>query len=107
MKINLSLQSRSGKYEAYAVYDGKTVVVKNGHINPSFAVSIRGGKLSKAYRNNQEHVSSSFEIIKECSFKSPSTAAQFVTGRSVDGYNAWKVEGGQRLGDYLKEKNLR
>ena len=52
-------------------------------------------------------VDSERNIISDCVFSSPSTAAQFVSGRSVSGYKAWKVDGKKNLGDYLKEKGLR
>lgn len=108
MEIKMGISNKSGKFNAKAVYDGKSVVVKKGgFVNQNFAESIRGGKLSKQYRADRNYVSESFEILNDCTFKSPSTAAQFVTGRSVDGYNAWKVEDGKTLGEYLKEKGLR
>ena len=46
-------------------------------------------------------------IIKECVFTSPSTAAQFVTGRSTNGYDTWKIEKKKNLGKYLEEHGLR
>ncbi len=108
MEIKMVINNKSGKFYANAVYDGKLVVVKKGGVvNQNFAESIRGGILSKQYRANRNYVSESFEILKDCTFKSPSTAAQFVTGRSVNGYNAWKVEDGKTLGKYLKENGLR
>ena len=108
MKLEITISSKSGKFEARGIYDGKTVIVqKGGHVNPSFAQSIRGGKMSKKYREDKKYVSEHYEIIEDCMFKSPSTAAQFVTGRSVDGYNAWKVGSSQCLGEYLKTKGLR
>ncbi len=108
MKIKIIISNRSGKFYAEGIYDGERVVVKRGgHINPNFAESIRGGKLSRQYRADKKCVSDKYEIVSDCVFKSPSTAAQFVTGRSVDGYNAWKLESGETLGEYLKEKGLR
>ena len=108
MKIEMTLINRGGRFAADGIYDGENVIVKKGgYINPNFATSIRGGKLSRQYRADRNYVSEKFEIVDDCVFKSPSTAAQFVTGRSVDGYNAWKVSSGKSLGEYLKEKGLR
>ena len=108
MKIEMAIINKGGRFSAEGIYDGEKVVVKKGGIiNANFATSIRGGKLSKQYRADRSYVSENFEILEDCVFKSPSTAAQFVTGRSVDGYNAWKVNNGQSLGEYLKEKGLR
>lgn len=108
MMIDITLTNRGGLFAANGVYDGEKVIVKKGgFVNPNFATCIRGGKQSKKYRNDRNYVSVKYEIVKDCVFKSPSTAAQFVTGRSVSGYYAWKVNSGKRLGDYLKDKGLR
>ena len=82
-------------------------VKKGGKINLDFAKHIRGGKSAKNYRDNPEFVDSDGNILKDCDFSSPSTAAQFVTGRSTNGYEAWKVDAKKNLGDYMKEKGLR
>ena len=43
-------------------------------------------------------------VTKDIVFKSCSTAGNFVTGRSTDGFAAWKVEGGQTLREFLSSK---
>ena len=104
----MTLINKSGRYAANGIYDGEKVIVKKGgFVNPDFAASVRGGRLSKQYRADRNYVSEKFEIVNDCVFTSPSTAAQFVTGRSVDGYNAWKVSYSKSLGAYLQEKGLR
>ena len=108
MRIEIYMGKKTGKYYAEGTYEKNSVTVKKGgHINPNFAKSIRGGDTSRGYRENKEYVSSVFEILSDCHFHSPSTAAQFVSGRSVDGYNIWKVYNGQTLGEYLKEQGVR
>jgi hypothetical protein len=108
MKINVVLKPRTGSSFAEGIYDGKTLMVlKGGKISDDFAAHIRGGKIAKTYREDKLFVDENHCIIKECVFSSPSTAAQFVTGRSTNGYEAWKVEFKKSLGDYLKEKGLR
>lgn len=108
MKIKVTLRQRSTEVFAEALYEGETItVLPGGMISKDFADHIRGGKMAKGYRDNPEYVDKSGKIIKKCEFSSPSTAAQFVTGRSTNGYEAWKVEDGKSLGAYLKEKGLR
>ncbi|MBU5465107.1 DUF4357 domain-containing protein [Anaerotignum sp. MSJ-24] len=108
MKIIVNITQRTGIASATAEYDGKVMtVLAGGKINLDFAEHIRGGKLAKAYRENPEYVDKDGNIIKNCEFTSPSTAAQFVTGRSTNGYEAWKVEKKLSLGKYLKDKGLR
>ena len=107
MEIKVSIKPRNGNCHAEAIYDGNQMTVLNGIISSEFAAHVPGGKQSKAYRNNLEYVDKDRKIIKPCVFSSPSTAAQFVTGRSVNGYEAWKVEPKKNLGVYLKENGLR
>lgn len=109
MEIEINIKSRNSRAHAQAIYDGKQVKVKiGGIISESFAEHIKGGKSAKNYRESREYVTAEGNIIKECVFSSPSTAAQFVTGRSTNGYSAWKVEKtGQTLGEYLKEQGIR
>lgn len=108
MKINMTLKQKTGRVNAEAIYQGETVIVlAGGTISEDFAEHIRGGVKAKMYRENKEYVNKDGLIIKNCEFSSPSTAAQFVTGRSINGYASWKVESKKSLGDYLKEKGLR
>ncbi len=108
MKINVVIKNRSESYYANAVYQGNTIVVKaGGRIEKNFASHIQGGKRALKYRNDPAFVDDNGTILKDCTFTSPSTAAQFVSGTSKNGYVAWKLEDGSKLGDYLKEKGLR
>lgn len=107
MKIKLTLTQRGSNVFAEAVYEGETITVLSGKISRDFADHIRGGKKARSFRDDPEYVDKSGNIIKKCIFSSPSTAAQFVTGRSTNGYVAWKVDEKKNLGDYLKEKGLR
>lgn len=108
MEIQVKLAPRNGSCYADGVFDGSVFTVKKGgKINLDFAKHIRGGKSAKSYRDNPDFVDSDGNILKDCDFSSPSTAAQFVTGRSTNGYEAWKVDAKKNLGDFLKEKGLR
>ncbi|MCF0134016.1 MAG: DUF4357 domain-containing protein [Blautia sp.] len=108
MEIKISISSRAGRATAKGIYTGKETIVKvGGTISEDFAEHIQGGKKAKSYRDNLEYVNNNGVIIKDCVFSSPSTAAQFVTGRSTNGYEAWKVDGKKSLGEFLKEEGLR
>ena len=107
MKIFVTLKTRSDSCNATAEYLGESIIVKaGGTISDDFADHIRGGRQAKRYRNDPEYVQNRI-ILKDCVFDSPSTAAQFVTGRSTNGYEAWKVDQKKTLGAYLKEQGLR
>ena len=108
MEINIHFSLRDGSAYANAVYYGdKTIVKAGGKISKNFASYIRGGTLAKSKRNDPSIVDENRNIISDCEFRSPSTAAQFVGGRSFNGYEAWKVEKHKDLGTYLKEKGLK
>ena len=108
MKIKVYLAVRTTEVQAEAIYEGDTItVLPGGTISDDFADYIRGGRSAKTYRENPEYVDGNRKILKGCTFTSPSTAAQFVTGRSKNGYKAWKVDKKTNLGTYLKENGLR
>ena len=108
MNIRVFIKSKSTDVYAEAVYEGETMtVLPGGKISTDFASHIHGGRKAKSFRNSTEYVDSDRTIIKECVFTSPSTAAQFVTGRSINGYVAWKVDAKKNLGKYLEEQGLR
>lgn len=108
MRVNITLKTRNGEAFAEAVYDEKSVVVKKGgKVSRTFSEHIRGGKIANTFRNNKEYVSEDGTILKDCIFKSASTAAQFVTGRSTNGLTAWKVGPKINLRKYLEENGLR
>ena len=90
MKIMVTLTQRAGVAAATAEYSGKIItVLAGGKISPDFANHIRDRKTAKAYRDNPEYVDKNGNILNNCEFTSPSTAAQFVTG---------EVQVGMRLG---------
>ena len=108
VEIKVFFSLRDGSAFAEAIYYGDRIVVKKGgKISTNFATYIKGGKVAKTMRNNRKIVDTERNIISDCEFSSPSTAAQFVGGRSFNGYEAWKVEKRKNLGSYLKEIGLR
>ncbi|WP_026663954.1 DUF4357 domain-containing protein [Butyrivibrio sp. AE2015] len=65
------------------------------------------GKLIKEYRDNNEIVSKEGVVLKDCIFPSISYAARFVTGKSQNGYDTWKVNDTTTLGEYLIDAGIR
>ena len=93
MKVKVYLKTRANNAYAEAIYDGTSfTVLPGGKISEDFAEHIQGGRKAKSFRQDPECVNENGEIIKPCVFTSPSTASQFVTGRSTNGYLTWKVE---------------
>ena len=99
---------KKADFAAEGVFENGNVTVRCGStINPSFAPYIKGITLAREYREDTSVVDKTWTLLKDCVFPSPSTAAQFVMGQSRDGYDAWKVEEGKSLGQYLEEHGLR
>lgn len=102
MDIAVTLKSRNKNYSATGRYiDSKNFVVCKGsqiYLNNDSVVS----KKVMKFRENSEYVDKNGVVLKDCTFGSPSTAAQFVNGSSTNGYVAWKV-GKQSLKEYLAE----
>ena len=93
MKTEMYLRGRNDQYNAIAVYEDGTVTVKKGSvIRMSFADHIRGGKTAKEIRNDPAIVDENDIVKKDCVFSSPSTAAQFVMGSSINGWEAWHID---------------
>lgn len=102
MSIEIYLTSRDQSYDAKGTYTEESFIVKKGSkIRLDFADHIRGGKKSKSYREDPSVVDSDGNVLKDCSFGSSSTAAQFVTGRSTNGLVAWHVDKKTSLKSYL------
>lgn len=93
MSIEVYLTSKDASYDAKGSYNEESFVVKKGSkIRLEFAEHIRGGRKAKSYRMDPNIVDSEGIVLKDCEFGSPSTAAQFVTGRSTNGLVAWRVD---------------
>jgi len=104
MKVNVYLRSTTtGLFEAEGFYDdGKIVVKKGSKIQTALASHARGGEsTTKAIRENKALVDENGIVLEDCTFPSPSTAANFVTGRSSNGYVAWRVDDKNNLGRFL------
>lgn len=93
MSIEVYLASKDKSYDAKGTYsEGIFVVKKGSKIRLDFAKHIRGGKKAKSYREDPKVVDNDGNALKDFEFGSSSTAAQFVTGRSTNGFVAWRVD---------------
>ncbi len=98
--MRLILKSKRNTHYAVAEYDGrKLTVLPESRINSK--LSFMGmSETIKSMRNNPDLVSPEGVVLKKISFSSPSSAAQFVTGRSVNGYISWRIDDKISLKDY-------
>lgn len=102
--IELVLKSKKKLHYAEAIMDDKKFIVKAGaKINPVIAFP-QMSKEIVAMRKDRAIVSEDGRLLKDMMFNSPSTAAQFVTGRSVNGYIAWRPNDEMSLKAFLDRK---
>lgn len=94
-------------YKATGLYvDGRIVVNKGSHIKYPTTNGFIPNESALSKRNDPKFVRDGI-VIEECTFDSPSTAAQFVTGGSRNGYDTWKISKGYSLGQFLEEAGIR
>jgi len=108
MKTEIYLKSKhDDSFDAKAVYIDGHVIVKSGSIiRTSFATYVRGGRAAKKAREDRSIVSAEGIVLKDCTFNSPSTSAQFVMGSSVNGWTAWHVSEKENLKQYLEKQTV-
>lgn len=95
MLIKVYAKGRNNSYESFGVFDGKNLTVKKGS-----RISKKAGKLQPlvtSLRNDTSVVSAEYIILKDVTFRSPSTAASFVSGTISNGLRKWKNDEGKTL----------
>ena len=104
MIINLFLKTKDGA-DAKAEYDSITkvcVVKKKSKVSSTISTAPTFKSKNSIKKQRDEYVVDSI-VFQDVEFKSSSTAANFVTGRSTDGMYAWKDKEGNILKDLLSE----
>lgn len=97
MKIVLIRKKKGVNAVAEYNENTKTVTVKKGSVvaeKIAYSEKFRG---AHSIAKNREGVIENNIVIKDVTFKSASTAANFVTGASTNGLVAWKTESGESL----------
>ena len=102
MDMLLYIKTRAANATGEYNPDSKLFIVKKGSIvsdTISYSATFRGA--STIEKNRAQYVKNGM-VETDAVFKSPSTAANFVTGRSTNGLNAWRDEKGISLKELLK-----
>ena len=103
MKVYLnSIRNNIKATGEYNVKTNELIVLKNSVISKNIANSdkFRGTKSIEKYRKGKIKNNVLQEDVK---FKSPSTAANFVTGRSTNGLITWKNKDGKTIKTIVNE----
>lgn len=98
--MKLILKSKKNTHYATAEYfDNKIRILKGSRINLFESFSGMSNTI-RTLRNNREFVTEDGELVQDIEFNSVSSAAVFVTGRSVNGYIAWRIDDRISLKEY-------
>ena len=101
MKIYLTTNRNT--YNAIGEYNPKTKVVtvlKDSKVKDKISESTTF-KFGKKNTNLRNTVVKDGILVKNTTFKSLSSAASFITGRSCNGLRSWKTKDGKYIGDVI------
>ena len=100
----LILKSKKGTHYAKAeLIDNKIKILKGSKILLKDTYSKLPKKVVHC-RHNSDLVDENGVLLQDIVFDNATSAAQFVTGRSVNGYIAWRVDDKISLKDYMRVK---
>lgn len=99
--MKVYLNNKNKMFDAVGEYNPTTnemKVCKNSVLNDEIK-KFRG---TKSIVEKRKLYSKNNILLEDVVFKSPSTAGNFVTGRSTNGWDAWKNEKGLSLKEIIK-----
>lgn len=104
--MRLFIKSKKLDVDACAEYDvgSKQFTVKKGSRVSSRISDSKTFRGAKTIENHRSKVVIDRLVVEDITFKSPSTAANFVLGTSSNGLVTWKDESNIALKDLLKEE---
>ncbi len=103
----MKLFIKNKRVDAVGEYDMKSgvfIVKKGSKVSAEISQSekFRG---ATTIEKNREQFAKDGVVVVDATFKSPSTAANFVTGRSTNGLVAWKDKNGVTLKELMTNQN--
>jgi len=104
-KVHVILKSKKNTHYAEGNYEnGKVTVLKGSRIFLSNAEYMNAESSVFVLREDRTLVDADGVVLRDITFESPTTAAIFVTGRSVNGYIAWRPDDKMSLKAYLTKE---
>lgn len=104
MKINVFMKKDRINVDAQAIYDTETketVVLKGSVISNTISQAKTFRGIRSISKSREGVVNSEGVLLQDVTFKSSSTAGNFVTGRSTDGLSSWRTSDGKKLKEVL------
>lgn len=100
MKVYITLKDGTSATGEYDVNTKQLVVLKDSYVSESivYSTTFRGARLIEEKRKS---FVKNRRVIKNITFTSASTAANFITGNSTNGLVKWKDKNGKKLKDII------
>lgn len=96
--MKIYTKSKDNLYEASGLYDkDRITVLKGSRINLRNSKGFNPPPRIKEARNDRSIVNENGILLQDVIFRTLSTAATFVTGRSANGMIVWKTENGKYI----------
>jgi hypothetical protein len=102
MKLFLKRKNGVDAVANYNLKTGELTVLKGSHVSNIISKSTKFRGVNSVILFRSEYVKNCV-TIRDITFKSSSTAANFVTGTSTNGLAVWKNGKGDKLGTILKK----
>jgi hypothetical protein len=99
--MKVYIQRERTSVDAVGEYNPETrelIVLKGTRVSADVAQSATFRSARTIIKMRNEYVKDGI-VMRDVPFKSPSSAGNFVTGRSTNGYVTWKDENGRTLHD--------
>ena len=103
--MRVYIKSMRNNIDAVGEYNIKTkelIVLKNSLISENIAYSETFRGANSVEKQRQDKVKGNI-LLEDVKFKSSSTAANFVTGRSTNGLVTWKNKNGKTIKEIINE----
>ena len=96
------LKSRNHIFYAEGIYNpdnNHLTVLEGAQISPTSTLVLGSGR-NKWLKTKSKYVKDGY-LTQDLEFKTPSTAATFVSGTSMNGYIRWKTKDGMAIRNFL------
>lgn len=100
MKIKLFASGK--QYDVQGCYEGTSFTVLKG--SKISGVTMYGLQRNALIKKSCAKDGENFLLVKDVVFRAPTTAANFCTGRSVNGWNFWKDSSNRPLNAIVEHK---
>lgn len=105
MNIIIKLFASGKRYDVQGRYEGNSLTVLKG--SKICGITTFGAQRDKLIKNNCAKEGNDFILVKDVAFQTPTAAANFCTGGSVNGWDFWKDSSKRPLKALVEHKLIK